>query len=394
MINLAAMLHAALAELHPMARVAAALTDLVPEMEIHMLAIGKGAPSMARGAVMAWESHITRSLIITSDDTDAFGMEVIRGGHPIPDERSVLAANLCLDFVARAPSLLVLVSGGASSLVCAPAPGVTLKTKQWVTRRLLESGAPVSEINVVRKHLSLIKGGGLARAAGDAPIFTLVMSDVVKGKPEDVGSGPSLEDRSTIARAHKIVAKWAPDLGELPFVKTGKVKNAFDLKVVVAPADLARAMSSRLRQKHYKVTLRAPTVAPVERVAKDYLAAAATMKPGEALVGAAEPSVKLPPGTKGRGGRSTHLATLVGRALPPGFVFGAFATDGVDGASGTAGAIVDDDFRHGSPPALIDQALLTYDTGSLHLAAGTALPEEPTGHNLADLHVLVRLHTP
>jgi hydroxypyruvate reductase len=348
---------------------------------------------MARGALLAWESHITRTLIVTSDDTDAFALEVLRAGHPVPDARSVHAGDQCLEFAARAPSLLVLISGGASSLVCAPSAGVTLKTKQTVTRRLLESGAPVTDVNVVRKHLSRIKGGGLARAAGDAPIFTIVMSDVVKGKPEDVGSGPSLSDGSTIASARKIVAKWAPDLGELPFVKTGKVKNAFDLKVVVAPSDLARAMSSRLKQRSYAVTIRPPTVAPAEHLAKEYLRVAKTLKPGEALIGVAEPSVKLPPGVQGRGGRSTHLATLVGRALPPGYVFGAFATDGVDGSSGTAGAVVDDSFAYGAGKGVIDYALATFDTGSLHLAQGTALPEDPTGHNLADLHVLLCLHS-
>lgn len=392
-MNLDVLLHAALAEVHPMARVSAALVDLVPEMEIHLLAIGKGAPAMARGALLAWEPHITHSLIVTADDVDDLGLEVLRSGHPVPDARSLDAADQCLEFAARAPSLLVCISGGASSLVCAPSDGITLRTKQALTHALLVSGAPIADVNVVRKHLSRIKGGGLARAAGEAPVFTLVMSDVVRGHMRDVGSGPTLPDPSTIAQAKKIVKKWVPgpEYANLPFVPTGEVPNSVDAKEVVGPDDLARAMSSRLRQRGLTVTLRKPTLAPVERVAKEYLAAVEKMRPGEALLGVGEPSLKVPRDAKGRGGRSTHLATLVGRELPSGFMFGAFATDGVDGCSRTAGAIVDGTFRERAGVDTIARSLATFDTGTLHLAVDTALMENPTGHNLADLHVLVRL---
>lgn len=390
-MKLDALLHAALAEIHPMARVSAALADLVPEMEIHLLAIGKAAPGMARGALLAWEQHIHNVLIVTADDVDDLGLEVLRAGHPVPDDRSLDAAEQCLEFAARAPSLLVCISGGASALVCAPCDGMTLKSKQAVTRALLASGAPISDVNVVRKHLSRIKGGGLARAAGDAPVFTLVQSDVVRGHIYDVGSGPTVSDPSTIADAKKIVKRWAPECGILPFVETGEVPNSVDAKIVGGPMDLARSMSSRLKQKGFTVTLRKPTQAPVERVAKDILAAAKKLRPGEAAIGVAEPSLKVPFGMTGRGGRSTHLAALVGKSLPPGYQFGAFATDGVDGCSGTAGAIVDGAFAERAGVEVIDHALATFDTGTLHLAKGTAVPEGPTGHNLADLHVLVRM---
>lgn len=389
-MKLESLVFAAIAELHPMARVSAVLSTLAPEMEIHALAIGKGAPAMMRGALHSWESHITRTLVVTSDDTDPMGLEVMGAGHPLPDERSVEAAEHCLDFAARAPSLLVLVSGGASSLVCAPSKGVTLETKRAVTRALLASGAPIGDMNIVRKHLSRIKGGGLARAAGEVPVFTLIMSDVVRGHMRDVGSGPTLGDPSTVAQAKSIVQKWAPAFATLPFAKTGKVTTTIEPQVVVAPEDLARAMSSRLRQKGFSVTLRKPTQAAATRVANELLAAAKQLRPGEALVGMGEPSLRLPE-VHGRGGRSTHLATLVGRSLPSGYVFGAFATDGVDGSSGTAGAVVDGAFALRAGEDMIEHALTTFDTGTLHLATGTALMENPTGHNLADLHVLLRL---
>lgn len=389
-LNIEQLLHAALAELHPMARVSGALAALEPTGEVHVCAIGKAAPAMTRGALMAWGGSISKTLVITSDDTDEAGLPVLRAGHPIPDQRSVEAAEECLMFAAAAPSLLVLVSGGASSLVCAPIEGVTLRTKQSVTRALIQSGAPIAEVNIVRKHLSRIKGGGLARAAGEAPVFTLIVSDVVHGAPEDVGSGPSLADTTSVKRAQKILQRWAPDLGMLPFAKTGKVKNDVGVKVVVAPKDLARAMSSRLRQRGIKVEVRDPSDAKVEKLAKEYLTAAATMKPGEAIVRVAEPSVAVPANAKGRGGRSTHLATLVGKELPAGFQFAALATDGVDGSSDTGGAIVGGDFLDYVDEKALERALADFDTGPLHLQAGTSVDANPTGHNLADLHVLIR----
>lgn len=389
-VNVEQLLHAALAELHPMARVSGALSSLEPTGEVHLIAIGKAAPAMTRGALMAWGGAISKTLVVTSDDTDESGLPVLRAGHPLPDQRSVDAAEECLLFAAAAPSLLVLVSGGASSLVCAPVDGVTLAMKQRVTRALIRSGAPIAEVNIVRKHLSRIKGGGLARAAGDAPVFTLIVSDVVRGAPEDVGSGPSVADASTVKRARKIVDRWAPELGALPFAKTGKVKNSVGVKVVVAPQDLARAMSSRLRQRGIKVDVRDPSDAKVEKLASEYLTAAAAMKPGEAIVRVAEPSVVVPPDAKGRGGRSTHLAALVGKDLPAGFQFAALATDGVDGTSDTGGAIVNGNFRDYVDETALERALADLDTGPLHLQAGTAVDASPTGHNLADLHVLVR----
>ncbi|MBX3232691.1 MAG: DUF4147 domain-containing protein [Labilithrix sp.] len=388
--KLESLLQAALAELHPTARVAGALAGLEPLEEVRLVAIGKAAPAMARGALMAWSQSIVETLVVTTDDTNAAGLQVFRAGHPLPDARSVTAADLCFGVAARAASLLVLVSGGASALVCAPAPGVTLKDKRAVTQALLESGAPIADINVVRKHLSRIKGGGLARAAGGVPVYTLAMSDVVKGGLHDVGSGPSVGDPSTVAQARRVVARWAPKYADLPFVKTGRTGANVGGDVVIAPADLARAMSSRLRQRDITVRVLRPSDAPLERLAKEYLRAAKTLAPGHALVRVAEPSLTVT--GEGRGGRSTHLATLVGRQLPSGCIFAAFATDGVDGTSDTAGAVVDDTFVARAGEDAIVRALAAFDTGPLHLGLGTAVPTEPTGHNLADLHVLVRTH--
>jgi hydroxypyruvate reductase len=175
--------------------------------------------------------------------------------------------------------------------------------------------------------------------------------------------------------------------------------NAKAPVIVASPEELARAARDELRARGFRVRVLAPSMSSVEDLAREYVALASTLNPRCAVVRTAEPSIVVPwrSATRGggaqqprrRGGRSTHVAALVGRSLPRGSTFLAAATDGVDGASETAGAIVEASFRDVVSLPAIDEAIEAYDTGALHLRAGTALPLRPTGHNLADLHILV-----
>jgi glycerate 2-kinase len=334
-----------------------------------------------------------------TDATDLVGddrVELVRSAHPLPDRRSLHAARRCLalarDAGALGAPLLVLVSGGASSLVCAPAVGVDLRVKRSVVRAMLRSGATVQEINVVRKHLSVIKGGGLARAAAPSPVLSLVASDVIGGAAEDVGSGPSVPDSSTCAEARRALRRFAPRFAELPLARTLSPTSlrarALGVKIVASPEQLAREAGRALAEQGFVVRVLRSSQASVEDLAREYASIAARMGRGSAVVRAAEPSVVVP-ARAGRGGRSTHLAALVAsEGLPRGITFAAIATDGVDGASGTAGAMVDDAFAPSAED--LAAAIAGFDTGPLHLALGTALPERPAGQNLADLHILAR----
>jgi hydroxypyruvate reductase len=290
----------------------------------------------------------------------------------------VRAAERCLELARAADELLVLVSGGASALVCAPSSGVMLATKRAIGRALLLGGASIQEINIVRKHLSRIKGGALARAC-PGRVRTLIASDVIGGAASDVGSGPSVSDASTVRDARRILARHAPHYRQVPLVRTGAAEST--AKIIASPEQLARAMAAELRAAGLRVRLLPASQARATELAAFY--AAAKLAPGEALVRAAEPSVEVI--RPGRGGRSTHLATLVGRELAPGHRFLAFASDGVDGASGTGGALVGP-----LPRTVANAALARFATGTFLLREGYALPARPTGHNLADLHVLVR----
>ena len=383
-MNLAKIFHAALSDLALGPLVAAALS--ATKAERHVIAIGKAAPAMAAGAVA------DRYLVVAPDGTPAHGFEVLRASHPVPDARSVRAGRACLAAAAAARGqLVVLVSGGASALACVPSALVTLADKRAVTRALLRSGASIQELNVVRKHLSLLKGGGLLHAARDASVITICASDIIGGSPSEIGSGPSVPDTSTIAEARRILRRHAPELASLPLTKKRPYDGRVDARIIASPELLAKTVAARLGGTT-AVRVLPPSQESAEVLAADY---ARRARRGPAIyVRAAEPSV-IVTGRAGRGGRSTHLAVLVAAALPEtrAVTFAAFASDGVDGRSGTAGAVVDNATAARARVRLGDDALARaiarFDTGTLHRALGTALPEAPTGHNLADIHVLV-----
>ena len=396
----------ALATLDPRARVHDALPKAPPGgLPAKVLAIGKAAPAMAEGALDRWGDRIASTLVIAPRGTDAKALAkrrdvtVLRAAHPVPDESSVRAAEAALDFVHtnyERHAILVLISGGASALVCKPI--VSLEAKQIVTRALLASGAAIQDINVVRKHLSRIKGGGLVKAAYPNRVHTLVMSDVINGTPTMIGSGPSVVDPTQARDARRIVRKWAPAVGNVRLADTLRPSDRragfATAEIVVSPEDLASAVADALRPDVFRVKVLPSSQEDAASLAKEYASIVARPRDGDhvlAYVRAAEPAVTVAK-KKGRGGRSTHTAALVARALAGtshAFTFAAIATDGVDGASGTAGAIVTQAFAKRVGAEAIDRAVASFETGALHRDAGTALAEGPTGQNLADLHVLV-----
>ena len=396
----------ALEHVNPRARVVGALArrlDKGPGSRAHprvtVIAIGKVAPAMAAGALDGWPDTIDRVLVVTSDGTDASALEhepcatVLRAGHPIPDARSVRAAERCLA-LARAEAcrdrvVLVLVSGGASALVCAPIEGVTLRQKQAITRAMLRSGATIQDINLARKHLSRIKGGGLARAAFPARVITLAVSDVIGGTIADVGSGPSVGDRSSVRRARQLLRIHAPRFADVPLRRTGLAPNVIVERVIGSPEESARVVATELRRRGLEVRVLPASQACASTLADEYVGWAKRLRAGHAVVRAAEPALVVP-ARAGEGGRSTHVAALVALALPRDALFVAYATDGVDGRSGTSGAAVDGALMERLGEAAIFRAVQRYDTGRLHREAKTALPLRPSGTNFADLHVLVK----
>ncbi len=396
---------------------------------VTVLAVGKAAPKMTLGALSALDAlqvDIADVLVVTSDGTDASALEthaskarvtVLRASHPLPDERSVHAAERLLAAAAKVArrvedgareELLVLVSGGASALACAPLEGISLEEKRQIIDRMLRSGASVAAINMVRRHLSRIKGGGLRRAAGHARVRSRLVADVLVrdadrvrvGAPHEIGSGPSCLDPTSGAEALEALRVHAPDLvprfaplltRTRPIATDRVIDRAIDqdVAVVATPFDLVTAAKAIAARRGYVSLELSPNLDPVDIVADRLLAHARALRPGEVAIAVGEPTVALPPPTTsatGKGGRAGRLALeLWVRGLPADVAFVALASDGVDGSSGHAGAVVS-----GLAPTGGEDALARFDDAPFLAQHGAAISSKPTGSNLLDLHVLVR----
>jgi glycerate 2-kinase len=364
-----------------------------------IIAMGKAAPAMVAGALERWGPFVEKVLIVTADGvpcglTDP-RIELLRAPHPLPDKRSIAAAVRAIDVAREAQGLvLALVSGGASSLVAAPIDGISLEEKREIITGMMGSAATIQELNTVRRHISKVKGGGLTRAAAPTHTLAYIVSDVIGGAPEDVGSGPTVPDPTTAAQARAILLHHARRFRRVPMKETLKPgdpeASLQKVRTILAPDDLARIAAELLMKHGYGVRVLPPVSAEVQRMASEYRELAHGLTPGAAVVRAAEPLVAMGGVKPGRGGRAGHLAAVLAHTLPADVAFLCGASDGVDGASGTAGAIVDADFCAMIDEARCDEAIRRFDTAALHEEAGTALPGGPTGLNLADLHVLAR----
>src|SRR5712671_4913878 len=221
---LRAIFDAAVAAAHPDVVLAAHLRS-APNGRVICLAAGKAAAAMAAAA----ERHYLDTLVLAPERLSGIAttrhghgvptrrIRVVEAGHPVPDEAGLKGAGDTLRLAAQATEddlLLVLITGGGSANWIAPAEGVSFAQKQQVNRALLRSGAPIGEMNVVRKHLSRIKGGRLARAGQRAEIVTLAISDVPHDDPSAIASGPTVPDPTTLADARALVAKYGLDVGD------------------------------------------------------------------------------------------------------------------------------------------------------------------------------------
>jgi glycerate-2-kinase len=204
--------------------------DLAEFENLYVIAFGKAAAGMAGGLVEVLGDRLSGGLVVSpSTDAGEAGpspgldahraaapanvarLEEMKASHPLPDDTSVEAARRALELAERAREkdlVLLAISGGGSALLCLPAAGITVDEKKAVTLGLLRAGASIRELNIVRKHLSGIKGGRLAKAAFPATVITLVISDVAGDDLETIASGPAHWDSSTFAEAHGVLAKY------------------------------------------------------------------------------------------------------------------------------------------------------------------------------------------
>ncbi len=350
-----------------------------------VLALGKAAMPMARRVEARWRGPLSGLAVAPHGSALMLKrIATMTAAHPVPDESSVEAAQRLLALARGAGEddlVLVLLSGGASSLACLPGEGLELAEKRRLTSALLRSGASVSEINCVRRHLSRFKGGRLALAAPPARLVTLAISDVVGDSPEDIGSGPTAADPSRIEEARAILARYAvaaPDRGwsETPV----QVPGAWGL---VAGAALALdAAAAKARRLGYQVR-RLECEGEAREVGRAHAALALAAEPGTALISGGELTVTVR--GRGRGGPNQEyaLAAALGLEGRDGICGLAADTDGIDGDSEAAGAF----FECGAPGG--EAALEANDSGAWFAARGGLFVTGPTGTNVSDLRIIL-----
>jgi hydroxypyruvate reductase len=306
--------------------------------------------------------------------------------------------------------VLVLVSGGGSALTPAPAPPVTLPEKQETTRLLLGAGATINELNAVRKHLSLLKGGQLARAAAPASVLALILSDVV-GDPLDViASGPTAPDRSTFAEALAVLERKEL-LARVPVAVRERLAAGTHGRIQETPkpgdrlfervhnlivgnnALVVDAAAAEARRLGYRAELLTRGLQGEARdVARDLVARAHALPPRTCLIAGGETTVTVRGG--GRGGRCQEFALAAALALGPegDLVVLAAGTDGTDGPTDAAGGIVDSGtVARGERAGRTARAALDDNDAHTFLSgAGDLVVSGPTNTNLLDIYLFVR----
>ena len=410
---------AALERVGPRLVVAGSAIDLRPVRRVVIVGMGKASGPMARTAEDVLGDLPVGGLVVVKDLRGALPRRVraVEAGHPIPDARGQAAAEEILGLVQAATAddlVLCLISGGGSALAPAPVPGVSLAEKQGVTRLLLEAGATINELNAVRKHLSALKGGQLARAAAPAPVVALLLSDVI-GDPLDViASGPTAPDPTTFGDALDVLDRFglrgrvaASVRAHLEAGATGGVAETPKpgdpaLRGVTnrvignngLVVDAARREAERLGFQSRVLTCR------LEGEAREAAGVFAAVLREAAAFGqpVARPACVIAAGETtvtvrgpGRGGRCQEFALAVVEPLAGvgGLVVLAAGTDGSDGPTDAAGAIVDGTTldrarRQGLSP---QEALATNDSHEFFSRLGDLVVTGPTGTNLMDLYL-------
>ena len=413
--------NAAVAGAHPDVVLAAHLRPL-PAGRVICLAAGKGAAAMAAAAEGYYLDRLkldAERLIGIATTRHGHGVptrriKVVEAGHPMPDEAGLKGAEATLQMAAGAQAddlLLVLLSGGGSANWIAPVAGITFGQKQQLTRALLRSGAPIGEVNTVRKHLSRIKGGRLARAGERAAeIVTLAISDVPHDDPSAIASGPTVPDPTTLSDARAIIAKYRLEVDDtirraLDDPNNESCKPGDDgfarahFELIARPRQSLDAAVELAREAGYEtIDLGADLEGEAREVAAEHarLAFAARAEGRRvAILSGGELTVTVR--GNGRGGPNQEYALALAALLKDTTGVSALAgdTDGADGGAGSAsdpaGAMIDSGTF--AKMAALDLDPQTYlannDATAFFAATGDLLQTGPTLTNVNDIRVIL-----
>jgi glycerate 2-kinase len=384
-----------------------------PTGRVLVLGAGKASAAMAAAVERAWPDVEMEGLVVTryGHAVPTTRIKIVEAAHPVPDERGQAGAARILELARGAGPddlVLCLISGGASALLSAPAEGVTFAEKQFVNDALLRSGAPIDEMNAVRKRLSAIKGGRLANAIAPARALTLLISDVPGDSPAVIGSGPTVPDSATADVALGILRRYEIELPEhllrvIESNEPGREMPPGHEVVMVATPQMSLEAAAAMAREH--------GVTPI--ILGDAIEGEAR-EVGRALAGVAHqiqrhgqpvamPAVILSGGEttvtvrgKGRGGRNSEFSLGLALALAgnPGVCAIACDTDGIDGSEDNAGALVLPDVLDRCAAAGLDPhaCLNSNDAYSVFEAADALVVSGPTLTNVNDFRAILVTH--
>ncbi len=412
--------HAAVGAADPLKIVAPHLPT-PPRGRTRVVGAGKAAASMARAVELAWPKEAPLDGVVVT--RYAHGMptdriRVVEAGHPVPDGAGEAAAAEILRMASELGEddlLIAVVSGGGSSLLSLPVESVPMADLKAVTNSLLRSGAPITEMNIVRKHLSRVQGGRLA-AACKAPIVTLIISDVTGDDPSAIASGPTCADPSTYQDALDIIARFDVDapasvrahlqagaegkVGETPKPGGPELAHASNTVIATAHQSLQAAAEFFRAQGITPVVLGDTVTGEASEVAKVYAAMvreirahAQPFRPPVALISGGECTVTVR--GNGRGGRCAEFLTSLAVELDgmPDVYAVAADTDGIDGTEDNAGALLfpDSPARAAAKGIRAVRMLANNDGYSYFEALGDLLVTGPTRTNVNDYRAILVL---
>lgn len=382
-----------------------------------VIGAGKAAAAMAQVVERSWQGEV-RGLVVTryGHGAPCHKIEVVEAAHPVPDAAGLDVARRVLELVSdltEQDRVIFLLSGGGSALLALPAAGITLADKQALNKALLKSGATIGEMNCVRKHLSAIKGGRLAKACWPATVHTYAISDVPGDLATVIASGPTVADPSTSAQALAILQRYAIEVPsavrawlqspESETVKPGDpclARSHFQL--IARPQQSLEAAAVKARQAGFSPLILGDLEGESREVAKVHAGIARQVaQHGQPL---AAPCVILSGGEttvtvrgNGRGGRNAEFLLSLTDSLKghPGIYALAGDTDGVDGSEDNAGAIMTpDSFARATALGLNASDELDNNNGYGYFAAlDSLIVTEPTRTNVNDFRAILILET-
>ncbi|HEU4494351.1 MAG TPA: glycerate kinase [Rubrobacteraceae bacterium] len=379
---------------------------------VFVLAAGKAAGAMARAAEHLLGERLAGGLIVTKHGNEAASerLETIFAAHPEPDEKGVEAARRAEELalsLGGGDLLLALISGGASALLADPAPPIELADLKELTGELLRSGADIGDINTVRKHVSVLKGGGLARLAAPAPTLALLLSDVVGDDPSAIASGLTAPDPTTLKEAQRVLRRYGiepprsvvehlrdaedtPKPGDALFERVTSVVCGSGRHAAEAATEKASELGYEPMLLSTSVTGDARGIASVyAAVIREVLESGNPLPAPCAVVSGGEATVTVR--GEGTGGPNQEFALALAVELDGlgGWAALAADTDGNDGPTDAAGGLATGATADAIRNAGIDpeEALANNDAHAALEAGGVLLETGPTGTNVNDLRV-------